>query len=248
MKFSPRYTVVVPAFREGGIIGSSLRLLSAELKKNKQLFEQLEVIVVAADGGDDTVEIARQHVADFKSLRIIEPGMKVGKGRDVREGVLAAKGDYVLFTDADMATHPKYIRAAFQELQDGADVVIGVRPLAKIHNTLLRRLRSVCSNALIRVMAVPGVHDTQCGFKGFRLDAARTLFAPLETLGWGFDIEVLARARVKKFTIRQLSIPDWYDPKIGKQGLAGESDLHANIRTLAELLRITKRRLTGAYK
>jgi dolichyl-phosphate beta-glucosyltransferase len=104
------------------------------------------------------------------------------------------------------------------------------------------------SNGLIRVLAVPGIPDTQCGFKGFSRASAHKLFEPLETMHWGFDIEILVRARCEGYKIATMQISDWFDPKIGIMGLAGESDVQANLNTLKELLAISKKRFTGYYK
>ena len=242
-----RYSVVVPAFSEAAIIEASLGRLAEALRRDEERYPFTEVVVVVADCPDDTARIARRQGSLFQSFKVVEPGPKVGKGRDVRAGMLAAAGEYLLFTDADLATPPSHVRGAFTLLDDGADVVIGVRPLWHIHNSLGRRIRSVVSNLMIRILAVPGIQDTQCGFKGFRRQVARHVFMPLETLGWGFDIEVLVRARALRCRIQELPILDWHDPKIGRAGLCGESDWHANLATLRELLHVSRNRLTGYY-
>jgi dolichyl-phosphate beta-glucosyltransferase len=163
--------------------------------------------------------------------------------------MLAAQGDYILFMDADLATPPGHIKAAFDKLEEtNADLLVADRPLSKIHNNLSRRIKSVLSNLLIRLLATPGIQDTQCGFKAFRGEAARNLFQPLETLGWGFDVEILVRARALGYKIVFLRINDWYDPKENSLGLAGESSIHAYARTMLELFKISLKRLWGYYK
>lgn len=243
----PKYSVIVPAYSEATIIDQSLKRL-AKAFKNEGIWEETELVVVTAESTDDTAKIVKKNRHLFKYFQLIEPGKKVGKGRDVRAGVLSARGKYILFTDADLATPTRHIRPAFSYLEEGFPLVIGVRPLSKIHNSFSRRLRSVLSNYLIQLLAVPGVSDTQCGFKGFSRSAAIKLFEPLQALAWGFDIEILARAKQYKYRIKQLEITDWYDPKIGKMGLAGESDIQANLRTLKELINISYRKLTGKLK
>lgn len=248
-KTIPKYTVVVPAFREEAVIESSLTKLTQQLKRDS-LWGQTEIIVVSADpDSDKTAEIAENHAKNFAFFSVLTPESKVGKGRDVRLGMLAAQGEYVLFTDADLATPATHIAEAFRRLESGkTSIVIGVRPLKRIHNTLSRRLRSVVSNGLIRLLAVPGISDTQCGFKAFTAKSAQELFEPLQTMRWGFDIEILARARSRGYKIATMEISDWYDPKIGVMGLAGESDVHANFNTLKELFAISLKRLTGQYR
>jgi len=244
-----KYTVVVPAYCEEKVIADSLQRLSGALKNDSKRFKVTEVIVVAADGGDKTAQIARYNQGLFANFVLIEPGKKVGKGRDVREGVLAARGEYVLFLDADLATPPHHIVEAFDGLeQNNIDLLIARRPLSKIHNTISRKVFSVLANLLVRFLATPGIQDSQCGFKAFKTMVAKQLFKPLETMGWGFDIEILARARAKKLKIETLKIDDWYDPKEDVMGLVGESNMHAYLNTLKELFIIAARRLLGRYR
>jgi dolichyl-phosphate beta-glucosyltransferase len=244
-----KYSVVVPAFNEAVVIEDSLDKLAKSLKSDNKRFALTELIVVAADSNDNTPELVMSKKNLFAYFNLIKPGKKVGKGRDVKEGILAAKGDYILFLDADMATPPHHIKDAFDKLEDsGADLLIADRPLSKIHNTFTRRAKSVLSVWLIRILATPGINDTQCGFKAFRHDAARKLFEPLETLGWGFDIELLVRARALQYKIVLLKIDDWFDPKEDNMGLVGENVFQTYIRTLKELFIISYKRTTGYYK
>jgi dolichyl-phosphate beta-glucosyltransferase len=244
-----KYSVVVPAYAEAPIIEESLNKLAKALKSDKERYDITELVVVAADGPDNTAELAQKHSADFSYFKLIKPGPKVGKGRDVRVGILAAQGEYILFLDADMASPPTHIKEAFDKIETaGADLLIADRPLSKIHNTFGRRAKSVLSNLLIRVLATPGIKDTQCGFKAFKREAAIKLFEPLETLRWGFDIEILVRARTYKYKIITLRINDWFDPKEDNMGLVGESGLHASINTLKELSKISLKRFNGYYR
>lgn len=249
MQQKVKYSIVIPAYSEALLIVDSLNKVSKFLKDDIQSYKSTEVIVVAADSSDNTAGLAANQAKLFNSFTLIEPGKKVGKGRDVRAGMLAAKGDYILFMDADLATPVRHIKSAFDKLEkSGADLLIADRPLNKIHNTKSRRLKSVLSNLLIRFMATPGIKDTQCGFKVFKKEAAKKLFEPLETMAWGFDIEILVRAKALNYKIEKLKINDWFDPKEDNMGLVGESGLHALLNTLKELLIISFRRLNGHYK
>lgn len=244
-----KYSVVVPAFNEAVVIEDSLDKLAKSLKSDKNRFGLTQLIVVAANSGDNTVELVLGKKNLFAHFKLIEPGKKVGKGRDVREGILAAKGNYILFLDADMATPPHHIKEAFDKLEDsGADLLIANRPLSKIHNSFTRRAKSLMSVWLIRIFATPGINDTQCGFKAFRREVAHKLFEPLETLGWGFDIEILVRARALNYKIVLLKIDDWFDPKEDSMGLVGENIFQTYFRTLKELFIVSYKRLIGYYK
>lgn len=239
----------MPAFAEEAIIEDGLKKLAGAITADQKRTKLTEVIIVVADGGDNTAKLAKKLAKDFAHFKLIEPGLKVGKGRDVRAGILAASGEYILFLDADMATPPAHIKRAFDVLEStGADLLIAQRTLIKIHNTLSRKIKSVVSNWLIRTLATPNIKDTQCGFKAFTKEAARKLFEPLETLGWGFDIEILVRAKTLDYKVEVLRINDWFDPKEDTMGLVGESSLNASINTLKELFKISYKRSTGYYK
>src|SRR4051794_24400667 len=187
-------SVVIPAFAEASYLPATLTALHAYLAERDWL-ATTEVVVVTAEAGDGTPDLARRGLVEFAHTQHIEPGAKVGKGRDVRAGMLAARGEVVLFMDADLATPLAYLEPAVARVRAGSDVVIGRRDLARMHHTLGRRLTSQLSNHLVRALLLPGIADTQCGFKAFHHTIVSELFAPLETMGWGFDLEILARAR-----------------------------------------------------
>jgi dolichyl-phosphate beta-glucosyltransferase len=231
-----KYSIVIPAYKEAKIIESSLQKL-VEFLHTSKTYDDTEVIVVAAES-DDTAKIAKNMSAKFKSLVVIEPGPKVGKGRDVKLGMLAAKGDYVLFTDADLATPVHHITTAWEALEAGSEVAIGTRDIIKIHKGH-RVIMSLGANILTRFLLLPGIPDTQCGFKAFTKTARDVCFTELETTGWGFDFEVLVRARKAKLKIKQIDIKDWADPKLN-EGLAGESGITATLNTLSEMYRVRK--------
>ena len=246
MSMQPKYSIIIPAYKEAKYIGKTLTHLTKYLQKEK-LKQETEIIVVAADGGDDTADIARSHAKNFASLDVYEPGDRVGKGRDVTLGFKHAIGDYQLFMDADMATPLKHIKPAFQELEQGADVVIGIRDLSKMHDTLKRKISSNMSNLSITMLAVAGISDTQCGFKGFTKQAAKTIFDRTVITNWGIDIEILAIADQHDMKIAEIALPDWKDPK-GDDGLSGDSQLSAMLSTLKELFKIRKNKRAGVYK
>ena len=239
-----KYSIVVPAYKEADLIDSSLHKIKKHLEKHN-VHHLSEIVVVAADGGDDTAKKARKHADHFASLQVIEPGPKVGKGRDVGLGVKAAQGDYILFTDADLATPAHHIIKMFNALERGADMAIGVRNLRQIHKKTSRRWSSRMSNLLIKSLVVRGIHDTQCGFKGFTKKTAHELFSRQKTHGWGFDIELLALAQRLGHSIDHLHIHDWSDPK--DEGLTGESPFKAMVNTLRELFSIRLNLWTRQY-
>lgn len=230
-------SIVIPAYAEARFLSGTLRALHAFLGARAAA---TEVIVVTAEARDETPAIAARELARFPRGRQLRPGRKVGKGRDVRAGMLAARGDVVLFMDADLATPLRHIDAAIAAIAAGADVAIGRRDVARMHRELGKAWSSRLANALVRAVLLPGLGDTQCGFKAFRGEVVRALFEPLATLGWGFDLEVLARARRAGLAICELPVPDWSDPK-GADGLVGEIQWWARLRTLCELVGVVAR-------
>ena len=229
---------MIPAFREALYIGRTLEALHDYLQA-RSLLDATEIVVVTADSPDDTPALAERGLARFPHRAHVYPGPKLGKGRDVRAGMLRATGEFVAFMDADLATPLAHIDALLEALHE-FDVVIGCRDLRKIHTRPSRTLSSRIANSLVQTLLLPGIRDSQCGFKGFRRDVVGPLFEPLVTMGWGFDIEILVRARKLGYSVEQLDLPDWCDPK-GDDGLAGEVQWAARLRTLRELLSIRRR-------
>jgi dolichyl-phosphate beta-glucosyltransferase len=241
----PTYSIVIPAFSEEAVIEESLNHVH-DFLVTSELMNDTEVIVVAAESSDRTAHIAKELSPKFTFFQLLEPGKKVGKGRDVREGILAARGDFVVFTDADLATPIHHVFHVFEALKQNDDVVIGVRDLSKIH-TGYRSLLSRGSNILTRVVILPGISDTQCGFKGFRKETAQKIFSRSIINGWSFDIEVLKLARKLGHKIREVKIDDWDDPKLDA-GMVGENPVIAISRSLFELFEIRFRFWLRAYK
>lgn len=241
----PKVSIIIPALNEELVIGNSLERLVQYLHQ-AGLFGVTEVIVVAAATRDKTRDIARSYANRFTWFQLLTPADKVGKGRDVKLGIEAARGAYIFFTDADLATPLTHIEAALQKLEAGADAVIGVRNLWRIHKGLLRKIASVSANWLVRLFLLPDMPDSQCGFKGFRAEVARMLFAELSIYGWGFDMEILLIAKKRNLQVKKLLISDWKDPRPGG-GLVGESTWKASLSTLRELAKIRSRVVAGMY-
>lgn len=228
-------SIILPAYNEASVIGQTLESLAAYLRTHPELGPH-EVIVVAA-GTDETPRIARTYAGQFDALHVITPPERAGKGRDVRLGFQAARGRFQLFTDADLSTPLHHIGEAVQLLEAGNDVVIGRRNLARIHTSRLRALVSVASNRFIRLLLLPGIRDSQCGFKAFRAEAAATLFSDERRInGWAFDVEILAAARKARCRIAQLPVSDWRETR--EDDLRNESMIQALSRTFGDVLRL----------
>ena len=238
-------SIIIPAYQEAAVIESSLAQLSSWLRSHD--YGRVEVLVVVADSPDGTATLAASRSQDFESLRVVPAGERVGKGRDVRLGMLEATGRYRLFMDADLATPLQHLDDVYWHMQRGTKAGIGVRNLWGIHNGLERKLITKGGNWLAQIILLPGIKDTQCGFKFFEAQAAEKVFNSITILGWGFDMEALALARKYHYKIAQIQVPDWRDPKAADEGLAGDSATGAAFQVLRDLLRIRWNLITRRY-
>jgi len=243
----PDLSIIIPALREERRIGRSLDELSDFLTRDKVLAKLVvEVIVVAADGGDKTKPVVLSKKNKFKDLKLLSPGKVVGKGRDVAYGMVRAKGDLSVFMDADIATPLKYISKFYLLLtQNDYDIVIATRNLRKHHKSLLRRLLSNLGNIAFRLVCGIWVEDSQCGFKMFTRQAAETCFNKLTISGWGFDMEILAIAKIHKLKIKSVRINDWVSVT---NGTFTDSPLKGALNSLIELGKIKINKMNHKYK
>ena len=239
MPKQPDLSIVVPAYAEAPLIVRSLRALADHL--NSRPHRAVEVLVVVAESGDGTLQLARLCASLFEQCQVIDAGPRVGKGRDVRLGMLTARGRYRMFMDADLATPLHHLDRLDSFIAADAAVVIGVRNLWQTHRGLRRRFVTSAGNLLVRALLLPGLPDTQCGFKMFRADVCELAFADAAVDGWGFDLEVLKTARQHGHRIDTLAIDDWHDPKPAALGLASDAVGRAAGSVLRDLLRLRLR-------
>lgn len=239
-------TILVPAYREEMRIGKTLDELARFIKHDPILKKlAIEVLVVSADSPDKTHQIAKSKAKLFQTFALLKPGLKVGKGRDVQYGMLRANGAAIIFMDADLATPLRHLPQFYQAYQNGSDVVIATRNLFKHHPNYFRRLVSNAGNLLFRLAGGVWVEDSQCGFKLFSYNAARTCFSRLQIMGWGFDMEILAIAKANKYKIKSYRVNDWVSVPGGTfvGGVAKNS-----MAALKELSVIFARRISGEYR
>jgi dolichyl-phosphate beta-glucosyltransferase len=242
----PNLSIVIPAYQEEQRLGGTLEQLSAFLLDDTFMrTKNTEVIVVAATAGDKTVSVAKSYRAKFKHLKVAMPGKRVGKGRDVRYGMLLANGRKVMFMDADMATPLRHIRDFYKICGTGADIVVGTRPRHQHHTNLMRRSVSDVGNLLFRLLGGVWIDDSQCGFKMFTQQASQMCFSRLTILGWGFDMEVLTIAKSSGLKVGARRIEDWQDVPGGS---FRDGVLQNSLRSLWDLAKIMVNRKRGAYK
>lgn len=239
---SPELSIVIGAYQEAARIQHSLRELAAYLREHN--LQATEVVVVVADSPDGTAKLAAAEASLFKNFRVIDAGPKAGKGRDIRLGMMEARGAYRLYMDADLATPLHHIAQVMGHMAAGDEVIIGVRDLSSSH-TGFRKLISAGGNFLIQLFVLRGITDTQCGFKAFSAKATQELFSRQTILGWGFDMELLVIARKLGYKVATIEIDDWHDQPHGTIEEAGFT--LAAFETLWELVVIVWRRLMGGY-
>lgn len=243
----PDLSIVIPALNEEKRIGQTLELLAKLLKEDPFLrTKRVEVIVSAADGGDRTQEVVKTKEALFAEFQLLSPGPRLGKGRDVRYGMLHANGEAVLFMDADLSTPLKHVAQFLKAFEDGeAEIIIGTRDLRTHHKDFARRFVANGGNFLFRVVGGLWVEDSQCGFKLFSRRANKLCFEKMTILGWGFDMEILAIARDNRISVKTYRIDDWIEMPEGN--FDGQTLKNA-MRSLGELAYIAGNRIRGVYK
>lgn len=192
-------SIVVPAYNEAARLPNTLQRMQEYLLQRP--FSS-EIIVVLDGPTDATLDFVRSAARDVPQLKILERKDNRGKGYTVKEGMLAAKGEVRLFCDADNSTDIAHFDKMKPLFDQGYDVVIASRNAKDVPEALqvvsqawYKRAIGRLGNRIVQIAVVPGIWDTQCGFKAFRAEAAERIFAQTTIDRWGFDIEVLALAQ-----------------------------------------------------
>jgi dolichyl-phosphate beta-glucosyltransferase len=200
-------SVVVPAYNEEARIGQTLERMHAYFAS--QSFP-VEILVVDDGSSDSTPKLVEEATRRFPEIRLLSYEGNRGKGHAVRFGILRAKGDRILFSDADLATPIEELEKLSAKLDAGADIAIGSRDMVgsqlEKRQSFVREFGGKTFNKLVQLMAVPGIHDTQCGFKLFTRDAAQKIFPLCQVDHFAFDVELLYLA-LKVFGLRVAETP-----------------------------------------
>ena len=211
---NPLLSVVIPAFNESARIIGTLDELARYL--DEQTFTT-EVLVIDDGSVDGTADMVREWATNRPDTFVI--GIPhAGKGWAVRAGMLAARGSYRFMCDADLAMPVHWIGEFLERMEAGFDIVIGSREASgarRFDEPTYRHVMGRVFNGVVRLMAVRGFQDTQCGFKCFRAEVADHLFRLQRTRGMGFDVEILFIAVKRGYSIEEMPI-DWYHQEISK--------------------------------
>lgn len=208
---SPFLSIVIPAHNEENRLPRTLEQVFAFLQRQEYASE---VIVVENGSVDKTLEVVQGFAQIHDNLRVLQEAQR-GKGNAVRRGMLEARGEYRFICDADLSMPIEEINKFIPPALADFDLAIGSREApgaVRYNEPAYRHLGGRAINLIIRLFILPGLNDTQCGFKCFRAEAAEKLFRLQTLTGWSFDIELLYLARRRQCRIMEVPIHWYFDP------------------------------------
>jgi dolichyl-phosphate beta-glucosyltransferase len=238
------FSIIIPAFNEEKRIAATLRIVHNYIQARKC---SAEIIVVDDGSHDNTSEIVRTQKKAMNNLSLYTLAKNKGKGRAVKAGIEKAQGEYILFTDADNSTPIEELDKLYAALQENkSDIAIGSRYMPgsnlRVRQPYHRILIGRIGNLLIRLFLLENIKDTQCGFKLFKQAVAQDIFSRQKIKRWGFDMEVLAIAKMLNYKIAEVPV-SWVN--------SGESRIRPirdALQTFIELIGIKLNLLSGRYK
>ncbi|MCJ7625123.1 MAG: glycosyltransferase family 2 protein [Anaerolineaceae bacterium] len=237
----PLLSIVIPAYNEETRLPLTLGQISTFL--DSQAYPA-EIIVVENGSRDRTLEIARDFTRQIPYLRVFHEERN-GKGLAVRRGMLEAEGEYRFICDADLSMPIEEVNRFIPPALNDADIAIASREApgaVRYDEPEYRHIVGRVFNTFVRILALPGLQDTQCGFKCFRGDIAEELFPKQTISGWTFDVEVLYIARLREYQIMEIPIPWYFNP---------HSKVHVvrdSVQMFLDLLKIRFNDMRGHYK
>jgi dolichyl-phosphate beta-glucosyltransferase len=238
----PKYSIVIPAYNESRRIPATLRAVLASIRANAW---DAEVIVVNDGSTDSTAQLVREFAREAPEIRLLENPRNHGKGYSVRNGMLQARGEVVMFTDSDLSSPIEEAANLFSAIAAGADIAIGSRWLESSRQTqrqpLYRQFFGRCFNAVTRMVMRLPFADTQCGFKAFTRAAAQTVFQLQTIERWGFDPEILFIALKRGFRVVEVPVAWAHDERTRM------SYLKDGMKMLEELAIVRWNALLGRY-
>ncbi len=238
----PKYSIIIPAYNEGARLGPALESVLSHAHTNRW---DAEVIVVDDGSQDDTADLVRRRAKENPSLHLLQNPGNHGKGYSVRNGMLNARGEILLFTDADLSAPIEQASKLFGAIESGADVAIGSRwlqPNLQTHRqSLLRQFYGRSFNLFLQLLLGLKFKDTQCGFKAFSRNAAVTLFSKQTIDGWGFDAELLYLA--SRLGLKVTEIPVVWSDAAGTR----IHPLRDGLRMVQEAMLIRRNAFSGKY-
>lgn len=227
-----KLSLVIPAYNE------ETRILSPLQEAQKYLDESnltYEIIVVDDGSSDNTCKVITDN---FPNVRLIRQDNNKGKGAAVRRGMLEAKGEICLFSDADFSTPIYELQKVLKTIPEKAEIFVGSRALdysmIKEHQPWHREFMGKTYNKFVQAIVLKGIKDTQCGFKAFTKEAAVNVFSSSKIDGFGFDIEALYLARKMGYTLAEVPV-EWYNDE-----RSTVSPIKDSLRMFFELFKIKR--------
>lgn len=235
-------SIIIPAYNEERRLSKTLEKVDEYLKKQSFSYE----IIVVSDGSKDkTSQVVKDLIPRIQNLRLIDNKENHGKGYVVRQGMLDAKGEYRLFTDADNSTSIDQIEKMLPEFEKGFKVVIGSRDIkgaviATPQSWIRRRLGDIFNLIVQVISGLWGIWDTQCGFKGFTSRAVEDIFPKCKIDRWAFDVEILVISKKLGYKIKEIPVTWVNDPE-------SKVKLKGMIKMLFEVFQIRWNVITKRY-
>lgn len=237
-------SVIVPAFNEAQTLENNIREFDKYLSRQNYDYE---IIIINDGSSDNTAAIARELGLKFPRLRFIDNQVNQGKGAAVKQGFQEAEGNFQLFLDADNATSIDHLEKVWEQIENGFDVVIGSRnsldvagAWQEIKQPLWKRSLGKAGNLIIQTLTVPGIWDTQCGFKVFSKNSIQKII-PHQTINrWAFDVELLVLAKKNNFKIAKIPVV-WKNSAQSRVGIKGY------FNSLKEIFKIAWNKFRGKY-
>jgi dolichyl-phosphate beta-glucosyltransferase len=237
---APFLSIIIPAHNEALRLPDTLKQVAAYLQAQPYEFE---VLVVENSSIDDTLAIAQAFAAQVPQVRVLQ-NTRRGKGLAVKRGMQEARGQYRFMCDADLSMPISEVSKFLPPTLTGYDLIIASREAPssiRYNEPAYRHLGGRGINLIIRLLALPGLQDSQCGFKCFTAQAAEDLFQVQTLEGWSFDIELLFVARMRGYRLIEVPI-NWY--------YQSESKVHAvrdALRMIRDIFIIRRNALRGLY-
>ena len=237
---SPFLSIIIPAYNEENRLPRTLRQVFAYLEKQSYTYE---VLVVENASSDATLNVANEFATHNPFLRVLHEELR-GKGHAVRRGMLEALGEYRFICDADLSMPIEELGKFLPPSLIDFDIAIGSREApgsVRYNEPAYRHWGGRAVNLAIRLLILPGLNDTQCGFKCFHAEAAEAIFRQQTLYGWSFDIELLYLARRRGDRLKEVPIHWHYDPE------SKVSAVRDAVRMIGDIFRIHVNALRGRY-
>ena len=238
-------SIIVPAYNEEKTLEKTIKEFCDYL--NRQNYDY-EIIIVNDGSRDRTLELAQKIKTQFKNIVVINNPINQGKGAAIRQGLLTARGQYRIFIDADNATSIDHLEKVWPHFENGCEIVIGSRnkkdalgACQAVPQAIWKRLLGMAGNAIIQLLAVPGIWDTQCGFKAFTEKSVTSIIPQTKINRWALDIEILTLARLLNYKIAKIPV-HWINSPNSRVGIKGY------FLTLKETFQIKYNLLAGKYQ